>query len=70
MVVQTPWLELDDVFYEARGATWALRAILQSVEYDFGEILKKKNALISLRQIVRELDESQQPTFSPVISEW
>ncbi len=65
--VQTPWLELDDVFYEARGATWALRAILQSVEYDFGEILKKKNALISLRQIVRELDESQQATFSPVI---
>ena len=67
VVVQTPWLELDDVFYEARGATWALRAILQSVEYDFREILKKKNALISLRQIIRELDESQQSAFSPVI---
>ncbi len=65
--VQTPWLELDDVFYEARGATWALRAILQSVEYDFRGILKKKNALISLRQIIRELDESQQATFSPMI---
>ncbi len=65
--VQTPWLELDDVFYEARGATWALRAVLQAVEYDFREILKKKNALVSLRQIIRELDESQQPTFSPVI---
>ena len=67
VVVQTPWLELDDVFYEARGATWALRAILQSVEYDFRGILKKKNALLSLRQIIRELDESQQPAFSPVI---
>jgi hypothetical protein len=65
--VKTPWLQLDDVFYEARGATWALRAILQAVEYDFEEILKKKNALISLRQIIRELDESQQPKLSPVI---
>jgi len=67
VVVKTPWLQLDDVFYEARGAAWALRAILQAVEYDFGDILKKKNALISLRQIIRELDESQQPTLSPVI---
>lgn len=65
--VQTAWLELDDVFYEARGATWALRAILQSVEYDFREILQKKNSLISLRQIIRELDESQQAVLSPVI---
>jgi len=65
--VKTPWLQLDDVFYEARGATWALRAILQAVEYDFEDILKKKNALISLRQIIRELDESQQPTLSPVL---
>ncbi|MFQ5643793.1 MAG: DUF2333 family protein [Thiogranum sp.] len=65
--VKTPWLELDNVFYEARGATWALRAILQAVEHDFEEILKKKNALVSLRQIIRELEESQQPTFSPVI---
>ncbi|VAW81312.1 hypothetical protein MNBD_GAMMA13-407, partial [hydrothermal vent metagenome] len=67
VAVKTSWLELDNVFYEARGATWALRALLQAVEYDFEDILKKKNALISLRQIIRELDESQQSTFSPVI---
>lgn len=67
VVVKTPWLELDDVFYEARGATWALLHILKAVEYDFGAILRKKNALISLRQIIRELDETQQPTMSPVI---
>lgn len=66
-VVKTHWLQLDDVFYEARGATWALRAILHAVEYDFADILKKKNALLSLRQIIRELDESQQAVFSPVI---
>ena len=67
VVVKTPWLQLDDVFYEARGATWALRAILEAVEIDFADILKKKNAVVSLRQIIRELDESQQPVFSPVI---
>jgi len=67
IVVKTPWLELDDVFYEARGATWALGLILSAVEYDFEDVLKKKNALVSLRQIIRELEESQQPTFSPVI---
>ena len=67
VTVKTPWLELDNVFYEARGATWALRVILEAVEHDFEDILKKKNALVSLRQIIRELEEAQQPTFSPVI---
>lgn len=66
-MIKTPWLQLDDVFYEARGATWALAAILQAVERDFGDILKKKNALLSLRQVVRELEESQQAVLSPVI---
>jgi hypothetical protein len=67
MAAKTPWLELDNVFYEARGASWALRVILEAVEHDFEDILKKKNALVSLRQIIRELEEAQQPTFSPVI---
>ncbi len=67
VVVKTPWLKLDDVFYEARGATWALGEILKALEYDFEDILKKKNALVSLRQIIRELEEAQQPTLSPVI---
>lgn len=67
VVVKTPWLQLDDVFYESRGATWALAEILKAVEYDFEQVLKKKNALVSLRQIIRELEEAQQPTLSPVI---
>jgi hypothetical protein len=67
MVVKTPWLEIDDVFYESRGATWALLHILKAVEVDFEAILSKKNALISLRQIIRELEATQQSTLSPVI---
>ena len=65
--VQTPWTEIDDVFYEARGAAWALVHLLKAVERDFEPILQKKNALISLRQIVRELEATQETVWSPVI---
>jgi len=67
LVVRTPWRELDDVFYEARGAAWALLHILNAVEVDFEDVLKRKNAVISLRQIIRELEATQQSTVSPVI---
>ena len=65
--VKTPWNEIDDVFYEARGAAWALAQFLKAVELDFEPVLQKKNALISLRQIVRELEATQETVWSPVI---
>ena len=65
--VKTPWSEIDDVFYEARGAAWALIHFLKAVERDFGPVLEKKNALISMRQIVRELEGTQEPIWSPII---
>lgn len=65
--VRTPWLKVDDVFYEARGASWALLHFLRAVEHDFEPVLRDKNALVSLRQIIRELEESQAPLFSPIV---
>jgi hypothetical protein len=65
--VKTPWLEIDDVFYEARGAAWALVHLMKAVERDFESVLQKKNALISLRQIVRELEATQEAIWSPMI---
>lgn len=65
--VKTPWLELDDIFYEARGSTWALLHYLKAIEVDFEAILIKKNALVSLRQIIRELEASQTAISSPFI---
>ena len=65
--VKTPWFEIDDVFYETRGAAWALIHFLKAVELDFESVLAKKNALISLRQIVRELEATQQPLWSPMV---
>jgi hypothetical protein len=67
VVVKTPWLEIDDVFYEARGSTWALVHFLHAIEMDFESILRKKNALVSLRQIIRELEATQRAMWSPVV---
>ena len=65
--VKTSWWEIDDVFYESRGATWALLHFLQAVEYDFADVLEKKNARVSLQQIIRELEATQETVWSPVI---
>ena len=64
---KTPWLEIDDVFYQARGQTWALLHLLRAMEHDFGDVLDKKNARVSLQQIIRELEPTQQTIWSPVI---
>lgn len=65
--VKTPWMEIDDVFYEARGSTWALIHFLKAMEVDFREVLLKKNALTSFRQIIRELESSQEPLHAPMV---
>ena len=69
-LVQTPWLAIDDVFYEARGFTWALIHLLKAVETDFGDVLDKKAARVSLRQIIRELEPTQQTLVEPYGFEW
>lgn len=65
--VQTPWLEIDNVFYEARGSTWALIHLLKAVEIDFARVLEDKNARVSLQQIIRELEATQRTIWSPII---
>ncbi len=65
--VKTPWSEIDDVFYETRGAAWALIHFLKAIEQDFESVLQKKNALVSLRQIIRELEGTQDELWSPMI---
>jgi len=67
VMVKTPWSEIDDVFYEARGTSWALIHFLRAVEKDFSNTLQKKNALVSLRQIIRELEGTQTSLGSPMI---
>ena len=65
--VKTPWTQIDDVFYEARGTAWALTHFLHAMEVDFEDVLRKKNALVSFRQIIRELESTQEPLHSPMV---
>lgn len=64
---KTTWWQLDNNFYEARGASWALIHFLKAVEEDFAEVLDKKNARVSMQQIVRELESTQESIWSPMI---
>lgn len=65
--VKTSWYEIDDNFYEARGTTWALIHFMKAIEIDFKSVLEKKNAIISLRQIIRELESTQESIWTPMI---
>ena len=64
---KTSWFQIDDVFYEARGQTWALLHLLKAVDHDFAHVLDDKNARVSLRQIIRELEATQEAIWSPMI---
>jgi len=65
--VKTSWLEIDNVFYESRGATWAIVHFLKAVEIDFSDVLEKKNARVSLKQIIRDLEATQETIWAPMV---
>ncbi|OKY24823.1 DUF2333 family protein [Thalassotalea sp. PP2-459] len=65
--VKTSWWQIDNEFYEARGASWVLLHFLKAIEIDFNDVLAKKNAKVSLQQIIRELEASQEAIWSPMI---
>ena len=67
LTVKTPWLDIDDIFYEARGTCWALMHFLRAIEIDFNDVLQKKNAQVSLQQIIRELEATQTTLLSPFV---
>jgi hypothetical protein len=64
---KTSWLKTDDVFYEARGATWALLHFMYAIQIDFAPVLKDKKGMVSMQQIIRKLDEAHRPVWSPMI---
>ncbi|HET8730242.1 MAG TPA: DUF2333 family protein [Moraxellaceae bacterium] len=66
-VPTTPWNQVDDVFFEARGASWALLHQLKAAEIDFDALLAARHADLDLRAAIHELEATQQPVWSPVI---
>ena len=64
---ETPWLEIDNIYYEARGSTWAIIQFLRAIRIDFRSVLQDKNAEVQLRQIIRELEHTQRTMYSPMV---
>ena len=64
---KTPWLHIDDVFYEARGATWALLHFMYAIQIDFAPVLHDRNAMVSFKQIIRKLDQAEKRMWSPIV---
>lgn len=65
--VKTPWSQIDNVFYQARGTCWALIHLSRAIAIDFKEVLAKRNATVILQQIIRELEMTQKTVWSPMI---
>ncbi len=66
-VGRTPWLLIDDVFYEARGASWAMLHILKAIKVDFADIILDKRAMNTLDNMIHALENALTPILSPMI---
>ncbi|MEZ8295948.1 DUF2333 family protein [Vibrio splendidus] len=58
------FFQVDNVWHETRGATYAAVHFLRAIEVDYAVTLKKKGATISIRQIIRELESTQESYWS------
>lgn len=67
ITAQTPWSQIDNIFFETRGNCWALIHFLKAIEVDFKDVLETRNALILVRQIIMELESTQKTVWSPLI---
>ncbi len=65
--IASSWLEIDDIFYEARGASWALLEILQAIKHDFSAILLDKRAMNTVEIMIHELQNAVAPILSPMV---
>jgi hypothetical protein len=64
---RTDWSEIDDTFFEARGYAWALLHMMKAVAVDFEDLLRQKNAQVSVQQIIRDLEYATMFKQSPMV---
>jgi len=64
---RTSWTEIDNVFFEARGYSWALLHMMKAIAIDFAPVLKDKNAEVSVQQVIRDLEYASMGKWSPVV---
>jgi hypothetical protein len=63
----TPWMEIDDVFYEARGYSWALLHMFKALAIEFEPVLRDKNAKVTVGQIIFDLEQATKRMWSPMV---
>ena len=61
------WWDIDNVFYEARGASWALLHILRAIKHDFKDILLDKRAMRTVDIMIKAMENALEPILSPMI---
>jgi len=66
-ITKVSWLEIDDIFYEARGASWALLHVLRAIKHDFADILLDKRAMRTVDIMIKAMENALTPILSPMI---
>jgi len=64
---RTAWNAIDDIFFEARGYSWALLHMMKALAIDFAPVLRDKNAEVSMQQIIRDLEYATLRKWSPLV---
>jgi hypothetical protein len=64
---QTAWDQVDNVYYCARGYSWALYHLMQAVAVDFDRVIEGKRAEVSVQHIIRDLKGATKPMGSPIV---
>lgn len=58
---------VDDVFFCARGYSWALLHVMRAAQHDFGQVLADKNAGAQVQRIIHDLEGAIKRMRSPVV---
>lgn len=63
----TPWLQIDNTFFVARGETWALLHYLQAVKHEYADVIAKADGNETLDRLIAELKLAQRRLWSPMV---
>jgi hypothetical protein len=63
----TPFLQRDDVFYEARGSIYVLYHMMLAIRYDYVGVLDNAQALGTMNRVLSELYDACAPMTSPMV---
>lgn len=64
----TPWLQVDDEFFYARGVAFVYREIMVAINHDFRELLEQRNAQELSHSIVVDFLDKSQFTPWPIVT--